>query len=806
MTDNGHERAKPLRTGDPHELGDYSIEGRLGRGGMGTVYLARDAADRQVAVKLIHPDLTDDPNFRRRFAREVESARKVARFSTAGVLDARLDGDPLLIVSEYVPGPNLAQAIAADGPMHGGTLESLALGVAAALTAIHRAGVIHRDLKPGNVLLSAVGPKVIDFGIARAMDDESAVTRSSQLMGTPSYLAPELIAGGEITPASDIFSWGCLVAYAGTGKAPFDAQTVPAVLHLISSGEADLEGLDPQLTDMIRSALEKDPRNRPTAQQLMTMLVGQEDPAEAVVDSTVVESWTPPSTAKGADAAGAAAAGAVGGALAGAAAAEAADGAEPGAGTEGGDGAAVPGTDEIPTGQSPQAPPADTGGGVPGTRPYTQATRPEAERPPSAPQAPYGHGAAPSAPGPSGPSGPSAPQGQQHPHGAQPGADAGYAPPGGFPPPAPQQPYGHPSGPQQQYGRPGPYAPYGPSGPQAPYGPGPQPGHQPPPYGPGSGPQQPPYGPGPTSSPPFGQPAAGYGGPGAHDGPGGASPGGPAPGKRRRTGLLLGAGAAVLLLVVGGVIGSVMLLGGGPPEGTLVYQDDFADGGWDVDEYDPEDEYLERAYHPDHGQILRVAESNSFDGSIGDTPPYEGEYPEAARVEADVEVLAGPAYSEFGVWCHLQQADDADESTSYEALVRFDGGGAELRRDGGPAGEAALATADSVDGFAPQPEGASPLESGGDKDPVLNTVTLTCEPDKDAGTMDLNLWVNGEHVLEALDPDLLPDDATEEQPRRTGLRLKRTGSEDDTPMVAFHRFELQRLGGPQTGGTAGEGS
>ncbi|MFD0775477.1 hypothetical protein ACFQZ2_16205, partial [Streptomonospora algeriensis] len=287
---------------------------------------------------------------------------------------------------------------------------------------------------------------------------------------------------------------------------------------------------------------------------------------------------------------------------------------------------------------------------------------------------------------------------------------------------------------------------------------------------------------------------------------GGASPGGPAPGKRRRTGMLLGAGATVLVLLVGGAIGSVLLLGGGPPEGTLVYQDDFADGGWGVDAYDPEDEYLERAYHPDHGQILRISESNDFEGTIGDTPPYEGEYPGAARVEADVELLAGPAYSEFGLWCYLQEADDEDESTSYEAMVRFDGGGAELRRDGGPAGDAALATTGQVDGYIRPPEGSSPLKSSGEEDPVLNTVTLTCEPDKDAGTMDLNLWVNDEHVLEAVDTDLLPDDATEEQPRRTGIRLKRTGSEEDTPMVGFHHFELQRLGGPEPGGTAGDGT
>ncbi|WP_460863166.1 serine/threonine-protein kinase, partial [Nocardiopsis coralliicola] len=324
MTSNGQDSAKPLRTGDPRELGDYRILGRLGRGGMGTVYLAQTAGGRRVAVKLIHPDLADDEAFRRRFAREVESAQRVARFSTAGVIDARLDGEPLFIVSEYVPGPNLAEAIAADGPMAGGTLDGLAMGVAAALTAIHGAGVIHRDLKPANVLLSTVGPKVIDFGIARAMEDDGAVTRSSQLMGTPSYLAPEIIAGREIAPPSDIFSWGCLVAFAGTGRAPFDAPSVPAVLHQISSMPADLEGLDDSLRTLVEPALSKEPAERPTAQQILNRLVGQEDPSDSVVDSTVVRSWTPPSTARpdaggalAAGAAGAAAGGAAGAALAG---------------------------------------------------------------------------------------------------------------------------------------------------------------------------------------------------------------------------------------------------------------------------------------------------------------------------------------------------------------------------------------------------------------------------------------------------------------------------------------------------------
>ncbi|WP_344093135.1 serine/threonine-protein kinase, partial [Nocardiopsis composta] len=298
MTSNGHDSARPLRTGDPRELGDYRIIGRLGRGGMGTVYLAQNPSGQKVAVKLIHPDLADDEDFRRRFAREVASARRVARFSTAGVLDARLEGEPLFIVSEYVAGPNLAEAIEADGPMAGGTLDGLAMGVAAALTAIHGAGVIHRDLKPANVLLSSVGPKVIDFGIARAMEDDGAVTRSSQLMGTPAYLAPELIEGKDITPASDIFSWGCLVAFAGTGRAPFDAPSVPAVLHQIASMAPNLEGLDPSLRELVEPALDKDPANRPTAQQLLNRLVGQEDPSDSVVDQTVVRSWTPPSTSR----------------------------------------------------------------------------------------------------------------------------------------------------------------------------------------------------------------------------------------------------------------------------------------------------------------------------------------------------------------------------------------------------------------------------------------------------------------------------------------------------------------------------
>ncbi|MDA0564273.1 protein kinase [Streptomonospora sp. S1-112] len=790
MTDNGRERVKPLRTGDPRQLGDYRVEGRLGRGGMGTVYLARDTADRLVAVKLIHPDLADDPDFRRRFAREVEAARRVARFSTAGVLDARLDGDPLFIVSEYVPGPNLAEAVATDGPMRGGTLESLAMGVAAALTAIHRAGVIHRDLKPANVLLSAVGPKVIDFGIARAMDDEGAVTRSSQLMGTPAYLAPELIAGGDITPASDIFSWGCLVTYAGTGKAPFNAQTVPAILHLISAAPADLEGLEPGVTELVRSALEKDPANRPTAQDLLNTLVGQENPAETTVDRTVVRSWTPPSTAR-ADAEGAAGAAALGGA---AGAAAGAAGAVAGAALGGDDQPTVPA--EQPGPDATRSLPPEAAEPAPPARP----SPPDATgRPDPGPQAPHEPAWGAPGAGPGGGYGPppagdpaafTPPPGvHQQPHGrwpghAQPfhgspsGPQPGHGTPSGPQPPA----HGFPSGPQPGHGTPsGPQPGYGaPSGPQPGYGApsGPQPGYATPPGGqpPGHGVHGGPGG------------AGGHGGQGGPGVPGAAPPGRPPSSGRPSTRLVVGAAAGVVVLVAGVALGAVWLTSG-PPEGTQVYATDFESDTWGFDAYDPEDEYLEYGIHPDHGLILRVEPYNEA-ASIGAFVPYDGVMPEAVRVDAEAEIVAGEPYSEFGTRCYYQVSDD-DVTTHYEALVRFDGADAQIRRYGGDAGDAALASTGDVPGYVPAEDG-----DGGERGPVVNAVTMTCEPD-DSGAIDINMWVNGEHVLEATDPDPLPDDATEQAPRQVGITVKRRGNETNVPEVGFHRVEVQRLGEPE---------
>ena len=294
----GNHVVNPLRPSDPQRLGGYQIVGRLGRGGMGTVYLAESEGGERAAVKVINPDLADDEMFRDRFRREVESARRVRRFCTAPVLDAQLEGEPLFIVTEFVDGLNLDEFVTASGPMRGSSLEHLAVGVATALTAIHGAGVIHRDLKPANVLLSSVGPRVIDFGIARALDTVSGATRTGQFIGTPAYMAPELISGGTASPASDVFAWACVVAFAGTGRAPFDGPTVPSVLYQISHGEPKLDDLDEGLRHLVSRALTKDPAQRPSAQEVLDILTGRPHADTAETADTVGRTWAVPSGRK----------------------------------------------------------------------------------------------------------------------------------------------------------------------------------------------------------------------------------------------------------------------------------------------------------------------------------------------------------------------------------------------------------------------------------------------------------------------------------------------------------------------------
>ncbi|BCJ56321.1 hypothetical protein Asp14428_77960 [Actinoplanes sp. NBRC 14428] len=280
----GQERATPLRPHDPRRLGPYELLGRLGEGGMGTVYLARAESGVLVAVKMVRADLAPDDAFRRRFRSEVNRVRQVPPFCTAEVLDADPDHEQPYLVVEYVDGPSLAEVVEERGPLTAANLHSVAIGVATALTAIHGAGIIHRDLKPRNVLLAPGSPKVIDFGIARPMEATSGHTHTNQMVGTVAYMAPERFGDDTslLTPAADVFAWGGVVAYAGTGRTPFGADSPPATAARILTRPPDLTGLTGPLRDLVGHALEKDPANRPTARELLDLLVaGPQQPAPA---------------------------------------------------------------------------------------------------------------------------------------------------------------------------------------------------------------------------------------------------------------------------------------------------------------------------------------------------------------------------------------------------------------------------------------------------------------------------------------------------------------------------------------------
>ncbi|MFI7699757.1 serine/threonine-protein kinase [Nonomuraea sp. NPDC049480] len=262
----------PLTPDDPATLGGFRLAGRLGEGGQGVVYLAHAADGEPVAIKLLS---TGDEVTRARLARELEALESIASFCTARVLDASTAGPRPYVVSEYVDGPSLADRVRERGPLRGGELERLVVGTATALAAIHAAGVVHRDFKPANVLLGPDGPRVVDFGIARA---EGAATMTSGLIGTPAYLAPEQIGGTPASPASDVFAWAASMVYAATGASPFGADTVPAVLHRVLHAEPDLAPLPGRLRGVIASCLAKDPSRRPTARHLMVTLVNPTAP------------------------------------------------------------------------------------------------------------------------------------------------------------------------------------------------------------------------------------------------------------------------------------------------------------------------------------------------------------------------------------------------------------------------------------------------------------------------------------------------------------------------------------------------
>ncbi|GGO79140.1 serine/threonine protein kinase [Nonomuraea cavernae] len=256
---------------DPAAVGPYHLVGRLGTGGQGVVYAGRGPDGALVAVKLLHSHLITDDGARTRFLREVRTARRVAPFCTAQMLDSGFVGARPYIVSEFVDGPSLQESVKENGPRGAAALQRLAINTATALAAIHAAGVVHKDFKPGNVLLGPDGPVVIDFGIAKALDLSQSVV-NSQPIGSPAYMAPEQIAGGAVGPPADLFSWAATMYYAATGRRAFDGDGIPATLHAVLQTEPDLSPFEGPLRRLLQECLAKDQARRPTAAQVVEHL------------------------------------------------------------------------------------------------------------------------------------------------------------------------------------------------------------------------------------------------------------------------------------------------------------------------------------------------------------------------------------------------------------------------------------------------------------------------------------------------------------------------------------------------------
>lgn len=277
-----------LRDGDPSRVGPYQLEARLGAGGMGQVFLGRSPGGRLVAVKVVRPELADDASFRRRFADEVKAAGVVSGFYTAEVVASDTDAERPWLATAYIPGLSLHEAVTTHGPLPAASVAMLGAGLAEGLTAVHGEGLVHRDLKPANVILAADGPRLIDFGIARALDATS-YTQTGTILGTAAFMSPEQVVGDDVDPSCDVFSLGCVLGFAATGQSPFGTGPPHALTYRVVHAESDLSGVPAPLVDLVGRCLAKDPRLRPGLEVVLRELTGLVPPGWGRDGST----WLP---------------------------------------------------------------------------------------------------------------------------------------------------------------------------------------------------------------------------------------------------------------------------------------------------------------------------------------------------------------------------------------------------------------------------------------------------------------------------------------------------------------------------------